>query len=223
MAKRLKVANPARCIGCYSCMMACARTWYDTISLKNSRINIQTSGGIETPYAQIVCHACIDPPCMRACPLGALSKRKGGGVNLNADICDGCGNCIESCLMGAIHLDAEKKAVICKHCGVCSKFCPHDVIIMIEVEDSGEVKITDTGPVEEISHFPFPEFTYREGQGGSRLRAGESLGRDTARHCWISKARDGYRRRNRRCLWRTEHRHRAGEHRNDADGPGNAV
>lgn len=53
--------------------------------------------------------------------------------------------------MGAIHLDAEKKAVICKHCGVCSKFCPHDVIIMIEVEDSGEVKITDTGPVDEIS------------------------------------------------------------------------
>ena len=78
MAKRLKVANPARCIGCYSCMMACARTWYDTISLKNSRINIQTRGGIETPYAAIVCHACIDPPCMRACPLGALTKRKGG-------------------------------------------------------------------------------------------------------------------------------------------------
>ena len=151
MTKRLKVANPARCIGCYSCMMACARTWYDTISLKNSRIDIQTSGGIETPYAQIVCHACIDPPCMRACPVGALSKRKGGGVNLNADICDGCGNCIEACLMGAIHLDAEKKAVICKHCGVCSKFCPHDVILMIEVEDSGEVKITDTGPVDEIS------------------------------------------------------------------------
>ena len=146
MPKRLKVANPARCIGCYSCMMACARTWYDTISLKNSRIDIQTRGGIETPYVQIVCHACIDPPCMRACPIGALSKRKGGGVNLNKDICDGCGNCIEACLMGAIHLDAEKKAVICKHCGVCPKFCPHDVLEMIEVDDSGEIIITDTGP-----------------------------------------------------------------------------
>ncbi|MGB9927931.1 MAG: 4Fe-4S dicluster domain-containing protein [Methanosarcina sp.] len=147
MAKRLKVANPARCIGCYSCMMACARTWYDTISLKNSRINIQTKGGIETSYAQIVCHACVDPPCMRACPLGALTKRKGGGVILNKEICDGCGNCIHACLMGAIHLDAEKKAVICKHCGVCPKFCPHDVLEMIEVEDSGEIKITETGPV----------------------------------------------------------------------------
>jgi Fe-S-cluster-containing dehydrogenase component len=47
---------------------------------------------------------------MRACSLGALTKRKGEGVNLNKEICDGCGNCIEACLMGAIHLNAEKKS-----------------------------------------------------------------------------------------------------------------
>jgi ferredoxin len=74
--------------------------------------------------------------------------------------------------MGAIHLDAEKKAVICKHCGVCPKFCPHDVILMIEVEDSGEVKITDTSPVEETSPVS-PTASHQDLYGKNEPREGE--------------------------------------------------
>ncbi|WP_394326040.1 4Fe-4S binding protein [Methanosarcina horonobensis] len=50
------------------------------------------------------------PSLHESLPLGALTKRKGGGVDLNKEICDGCGNCMEACIMGAIHLDAEKKS-----------------------------------------------------------------------------------------------------------------
>ncbi len=137
---RIKVANQARCIGCYSCMMACARTYYDTVSLRNSAINIKTSGGIESAYVPIVCHACKDPPCARACPSGALTKRKGGGVVLNKELCTGCGQCMDACLVGAIHLDGERKAIVCRHCGMCAKFCPHDVLEMRKVEDESEAE-----------------------------------------------------------------------------------
>ncbi|MDO9517959.1 MAG: 4Fe-4S binding protein [Methanosarcinaceae archaeon] len=135
---RIKVANQARCIGCYSCMMACARTYYDTISLKNSAIDIRTSGGIESAYVAVVCHACIDPPCSRACPEGALVNRKGGGVVFHKDLCTGCEQCVSACLVGAIHMDGDAKAIVCKHCGICPSFCPHDVLEMRKVGDSDD-------------------------------------------------------------------------------------
>lgn len=119
-------------------MMACARTYYDTISVGNGAIDIQTSGGIESEYVSIVCHACIDPPCAKACPENALAKRKGGGVLVDRDLCDGCQNCIAACIVGAIHLDGDRKAIVCRHCGLCTKFCPTNVLEMVEVNDSGE-------------------------------------------------------------------------------------
>lgn len=141
------MANQARCIGCYSCMMACARTYYDTVSLRNSAIDIQTSGGIESGYSSIVCHACVDPPCAKACPENALTKRKGGGVLVNKDLCNGCGNCIDACIVGAIHLDGDRKVIICRHCGVCVGFCPNEVLEMVEVQESGEPMIAADVPV----------------------------------------------------------------------------
>ncbi|MDR7666161.1 hypothetical protein RG963_10320 [Methanosarcina sp. Z-7115] len=45
----------------------------------------------------------------------------------------------------------QKKAVIYKHCEVCPKLCPYDVLEMIEVEDNGEIKITDTDPAADTS------------------------------------------------------------------------
>ena len=122
-------------------MMACARTYYDTISLKNSAIDIQTSGGIESAYVAIVCHACVEPPCAKVCPTNALVKRKGGGVVLHKDLCTGCEQCISACLVGAIHMSGDAKAIVCKHCGICALFCPHDVLEMRKVDDTNNAHV----------------------------------------------------------------------------------
>ena len=121
--------------------MACARTYYDTISLKNSAIDIQTSGGIESAYVAIVCHACVEPPCAKVCPTNALVKRKGGGVVLHKDLCTGCEQCISACLVGAIHMSGDAKAIVCKHCGICALFCPHDVLEMRKVDDTNNAHV----------------------------------------------------------------------------------
>jgi Fe-S-cluster-containing dehydrogenase component len=134
MPPKIKVANPNRCIGCYSCMLACSRTNEDSLSLIDSAINITTSGGIESGLQIIVCRSCIDPPCAKACPTGALTPRKGGGVVVHKELCDSCGECVDACLPRAIHFDKKGLPVICIHCGVCAKYCSHDVLELIKTE-----------------------------------------------------------------------------------------
>jgi len=135
--RRLKVAHPERCIGCLSCMFACSRINAGRASPDRSAIKVKTQGGLEGDFAVVVCRACTDPPCARACPTGALVRREGGGVLLNRELCQGCGACAEACLIRAISQDDEGQTVCCKHCGACVAFCPHGVLEMEEVEEWG--------------------------------------------------------------------------------------
>lgn len=132
--RRLKVAHPERCIGCLSCMFACSRINADRASPDRSAIKVKTQGGLEGDFAVVVCRACKDPPCARACPTGALVRKEGGGVLLNKELCQGCGACSDACLIRAISQDDEGQTVCCKHCGACVAFCPHGVLEMEEVE-----------------------------------------------------------------------------------------
>jgi Fe-S-cluster-containing dehydrogenase component len=126
--RKLKVAHPERCIGCLSCMFACSRINASRASLDRSAIKIKTQGGIEGDFVVVVCHACEDPPCVKACPEGALVQKPDKSVVFNRELCTGCARCVDACLIGAISLNGDEKAVKCKHCGACVAFCPHDVL-----------------------------------------------------------------------------------------------
>ncbi|MCS7139701.1 MAG: 4Fe-4S binding protein [Candidatus Nezhaarchaeota archaeon] len=131
MPHRVSVVGIERCIGCYSCMFACSRLRFNEVGMARSAIQVRSAGGIERGFIVIVCRACIDPPCAKSCPTSALKPRPGGGVILNEDKCTSCKSCYEACIVRAIVWDDERdKPIVCRYCGFCTKFCPHNVIAL---------------------------------------------------------------------------------------------
>mgnify|MGYP000582198182 CR=1 FL=1 len=134
MVKRLSVVDVDRCVGCQACMFACARRLGHG-GLDGACIHVRSAGGIRKGFVVIVCRACPDPPCARVCPTDALRPREERGVRLKADLCIGCGNCVQACPFGAVLWDREQnKPQICVYCGYCASYCPYEVIALEEVE-----------------------------------------------------------------------------------------
>lgn len=137
MPKILKATGMNKCIGCFTCMLVCSGVNQEDHSINKSAIKVRTSGGLKGQFVSTVCLGCKDErACAEACPANALEKRPGGGVLLQKERCIGCKRCVSACIVGAVCFDEEaKKPIICKHCGMCAKFCPHECLEMEEAQN----------------------------------------------------------------------------------------
>lgn len=122
MASRME-----RCVALHSCSLACARLAHKFLSWDKAGIRIRSSGGLSTGFEADTCLACDPAPCAQACPTGAFSQRKGGGI-VKKKLCIRCGECDRAFPVDAIYLDPSGEPFVCIHCGRCVPFCPHDCL-----------------------------------------------------------------------------------------------
>ncbi len=136
--KKLISPHMERCTGCQTCSLTCSRKVYGLDSpdapTSPDRAGIHIRGNIFGGFEAVLCQACDPAPCARACPSGALTRRKGGGVRMERTLCIRCGFCARFCPAKAVYIDqATAVPYLCIHCGRCVSSCPQGCLELTDI------------------------------------------------------------------------------------------
>lgn len=137
MGKKVLIIDVANCIGCHACQIACKDEHVDNDWSPYSKPQPDTGQfwkkikemergsmpKVKVTYIPVGCMHCDNPPCIRACRIGAIVKRSDGIVLINPDRCNGCSElkrplCLDACPYEAIYFNEELK--IAQKCTLCA-------------------------------------------------------------------------------------------------------
>lgn len=95
------VIDLRRCIGCDACMVACKAEYDVPLGVFRTWVPYKVVGtypNVKKQFMPRLCNHCDNPPCVRACPVGATYKVEDGGFVLqHYDRCIGCKACMAAC------------------------------------------------------------------------------------------------------------------------------
>jgi anaerobic carbon-monoxide dehydrogenase iron sulfur subunit len=142
--EKILITDPEKCTGCRLCEQVCSVKHTGKVNPYRARIKI-FSWELEGKVLPMVCQQCDDPPCMKACPVEAISKDiETGLVFVNEAKCIGCRMCTFACPFGTMTYDwVDNKVIKCDFCGgdpQCVRFCDAKAIRFEEKSKSGSIK-----------------------------------------------------------------------------------
>jgi anaerobic dimethyl sulfoxide reductase subunit B len=168
--------NQTRCIGCYTCQVAC-KDWHDIGAGPVNWIGLRVIEKGKFPdlflgYLVSTCFHCEKPACVNACPQDAITKRKTDGIGtVDPDKCTGkdeCGVlCLKACPWDAPQFGVENNARMQK-CDSC----------VDRIENGEKPVCVDACPMLALDIGPFEELKDKYGNdtGASGFRYVEKIG-----------------------------------------------
>lgn len=124
MARNCIVVNLDRCIGCWSCELACKME--NSVALGerwNKVVQVEPFGefpDVKTYFIPVMCQQCENSPCTHVCPTGASYRDKETNMVLvDKSKCIGCKYCMMACPYGVRSWNKEshvvEKCTLCNH------------------------------------------------------------------------------------------------------------
>jgi len=160
------------CIGCKACVAACkeangmppefstAEQYWDTpLDISGKTLNViklykEGSGEIKDSekngyaFMKVSCLHCVDPSCVSACPVSAMTKDPVNGiVSYDKGACIGCRYCVAACPFGVPRFQYDTpfpqitKCQLCTHrmkegkYAACAEVCPTGATLFGKVSD----------------------------------------------------------------------------------------
>lgn len=144
------VIDTRSCIGCHACSTACKSENEVPLGVHRTWVKYTETGrypDVRRNFQVTRCNHCANPPCVRICPVAAMTQRADGIVDFDGDACIGCKACLQACPYDAIYMDpASDTAAKCNFCAhrveqqlepACVVVCPTHAILAGDLDDPG--------------------------------------------------------------------------------------
>lgn len=138
-----------RCTGCQTCVKACSESHglEPEIAARKQSCDglsgrrLSSVQGLDGAFVKKQCLHCLEPGCVDACLVGALTRDEDGAVVYDETKCIGCRYCMLACPMDVPRYEWDKKLPLVKKCDfcfervadgklpACADACPNGVIV----------------------------------------------------------------------------------------------
>ena len=188
--------DQSKCIGCHACSTACKSENQVPLGVNRTWVKYVETGSypdVRRRFQVTRCNHCVNPPCVRICPVTAMYQRNDGIVEFDPSICIGCKSCMQACPYDSIYLDPETNtAAKCTFCAhrldvglepACVVVCPEHAILAGDLND----------PASEISRkLSTAQATVRKPEQGTGPKLFYINGNDWSLHPSASPAGESY-------------------------------